>query len=367
MMNGNELNKILKQLKIDYLEFMQQTLTFFEPNKTGVLFSLLMEQDYLNQDQIMSLTGFSRTTVSDTLNKLMEQNSIFPVLQTRKITDKKKYYYCPLDFSQYMKTFVSTTFTISDFNIEFIPSLLHELKKIDPPTEKSNHVKGILEFYIKITCYFRAILDNFNMDWENFVKNPNYKPDIDKLSKIAHRYLIEHTQKEEKIDKIQNIKSINEIINIIVNKSLSLQSLVGRKKELGAILHTLFFEPEPITQDEIIKITNLSRSTISENLSDLVSMGFVETTKKPKDRKKYFKPKFKLQEYGISRMQLSNRVIDRIVLVLKNKFLKDLEGLPKNKETAKLEEFFKQNVEVYQSMKKYITIYFEAIKSLLET
>ena len=100
--------KTLLQLKMDYLQFMEQinhSSFAIDPNQTGVLFALLMENDYLTQEQLIELTGFSRTTISETISELSNVTSKYPVLQTRKPRDKKKYYYCPLDIEQYIRTF----------------------------------------------------------------------------------------------------------------------------------------------------------------------------------------------------------------------------------------------------------------------
>lgn len=54
--------------------------------------------------------------------------------------------------------------------------------------------------------------------------------------------------------------SIEKIERDFIEKSMESQNILGRRRELSAILHTLILENEPITQDDIINLTNYSRS-----------------------------------------------------------------------------------------------------------
>ena len=117
MNKGNQLEQ-LNQLKIDYIEFMKQIHEWSESTIIAVLYTILMEGDYLTQEQIMFYTGFSRTVVSDTLAKLTAVTSKYPVMQTRKPGDKKKYYYCPYSFEQYISSLIVTASEVVDVNFE---------------------------------------------------------------------------------------------------------------------------------------------------------------------------------------------------------------------------------------------------------
>ncbi|MFX1508522.1 MAG: hypothetical protein ACFFDC_20770, partial [Promethearchaeota archaeon] len=116
-------------IKRNYLVFMEQTLTWFDPNLIRILFVLLMEGEALDQDQIIELTELNRATVSATLSRLTDSTSKFLVLQTRKKGQRKKYQ-CPQKLAVYFRTLLIEGLEVTKFSLEQVPILIHRLDSL---------------------------------------------------------------------------------------------------------------------------------------------------------------------------------------------------------------------------------------------
>ncbi|MBD3190873.1 MAG: hypothetical protein GF308_09530 [Candidatus Heimdallarchaeota archaeon] len=363
-MEGQTAKTIL-QLKIDYLEFMEQMLDWFEPTFTGVLFALLLEQDYLTQEEIMKLTGFSRGTVSETLNQLTDITSKYPVLQTRKPDKKQKYYYCPLDFKEYMKRFIASSLELATINLDFLPQFLYRINQLNQDNPEVQYVKGIFDYYISVTELFCLVIDSFKGDWEKQLGDRDYKKKFIDQLKIKMSIIKDETSKKEQY--IEKKDSLHNIKKDFITFIQELYSSVGRKREFGAVLLALFLERGPVTQDDLIATLGYSRSTISEALTELMKVQIVKVIKKPKDRKKYYQPAMDLNSFAFLRIERMKRIIDKIMMVLENKFLTEINGIKNNKtEKERLKTFFKENIQAYQLLKEYSLFHFNAVQEILK-
>lgn len=363
-MSSTEHQKLL-QLKINYLNYMKQVLNWNEPNLTSILFALLMERDYLTQDDLIKLTGLSRAAVSETLTTITSTNSIYPVLKTKKPNDKKNYYYCPMDFEHYMQALIANALETTDVNIQYLPELIARIDSLKNQNSKASHIRKILVFYLSVTIYYKEITQQFKDEWKEFLKDELYKTKIDEKLSLLTKQL------DDEMDKIDYPKvtiandSIENIERDFIEKSIESQNSLGRRRELSTILHTLILESDPITQDDIINLTGYSRSTISESLGFLVKANIVSIVKKPKDRKKYFKQKLNLSEYSATRFQMALQAISRIETMIRTEFIPALKQLniPENQKKH-YNSFFLQNIDSYNMMRDYMSIFFEMIFAL---
>ena len=360
-------NKQLLQLKINYLEFMQQILERFEPRITKVLFSILMERDYITQEQIMLLTGLKRSVVSETLGELTSQTSRFPILQTRKANDNKKYYYSPLDFNQYIKTFFTAAIDNAIFNIDFFPKMLRRLNTLTTRDNQAVYLEEVFAFFLLISKYYLALTKAINEDWEDFVRNPHQLPEFSQQMDEIDREFDDLISKIKSTSSKKNPNdSLIKIKKKYIDANLEAITPLGRRRESAAVLQTLFLENQPVTQDDIMKITDYSRSTVSESLTKLIERNLIEVVKLPKIRKKYYKIKFSLIGYGFAQFNRSIQTLDRIVLMIEQNFLAELGTVGGSKDEKKsLEKFFQENITAYKLMKDYMTSYHQTIADRL--
>jgi DNA-binding transcriptional regulator GbsR (MarR family) len=355
----NSTPKELNQLKIDYINFMKQSLRFDEENTISILFTLLMEQDYLTQDQIMEITGLSRAAVSETL-KIIISNTNLPILKTRKQDSKKNYYYAPFLFDQYIKNYLLQSLPLIDLHMSVVPNFIHRLEQISEESLEKKRFENYLMVTLLVSQYYKVLSKNINDVWDNYQKNPNYKLTLSKEFHNMKTDLTELIQSETK--KSYPSENLRNIKKDFINYAMNTQIPYGRSRELSMIGLIVLFEPHAVTQDYLIDFTNYGRSTVSEALSRLVRYNFVEIVKKPDDRKKYYKTKYTILDYAINRFKESVKIIDGILFTLKNNFLKRIQSLKVDEEVKKkYHEFFNLNIKSYGIISKIINIYFTAV------
>lgn len=345
---------------------MRQTLKWNEENSVCVLHSLLLEQDYLTQDQIIELTGLSRTAVSETL-KILIDNTSLPILQTRKPDSKKNYYYCPFSFDQYVKYYLLQSIQLTISNLKAIPIFLFRLESIKEDSIEKKHLEKYLRVNLLITYYYNELADDINTIWEKFQENPNFKLTLTnelKGSNLDIENLVKETTKDMQPVEADTLIKIK---HDFVKYSMETQTAYGRSRELTSISHALVIEPNSVTQDYLIEFTKYGRSTVSEALTKLVKLDSVEIVKKSKDRKKYYKTKYSLIDYVIIRTKASIRTIEGIIMILNENFIRRAHSLSVDvKIKNKYIDFFNINIKSYKRFSNIIEIYFTTIFDKLE-
>ncbi|MHA1984583.1 MAG: hypothetical protein ACW967_09530, partial [Candidatus Hodarchaeales archaeon] len=158
--------------------------------------------------------------------------------------------------------------------------------------------------------------------------------------------------------------SLDDIKRDFVNEMMKLGqgSSSGTNKELAFAFFLLYIEKDPITQDNIIKITKSRRAAVSEALSMLVRQNFAKVVKKENDRKKYYAPQQELMTFMSARLQLSRHKINQIELVMNSRFIPELEKLDvENSEKAELIKFFMDTGHYHQKIGKWMSDMFNFI------
>jgi DNA-binding transcriptional regulator GbsR (MarR family) len=338
----------LLQLKIDYLAFMEQVhgALGFEPNLISVLFSLLMEGDYITQDRIMELTGFSRTTVSETLKKLTDPSSSFPVLATRRPGDRRKFYYCPLGIDDYVMTFFTSATAASDFSDEILHEMLARLDALDSEAPEALHVRKFFSYLLGVLTLIHDLLEYTRTHMERFSKDPDYVPKFTDED-------ITFTEREQPEPPASRFRprendSLLDIKREYIKETLEHASPVGRRREIAAVSLALILSADPVTQEEIMEVTGYGRSTVSENLAKIEELNVLSVVKKPGDRKKYYRSIVKLQGYGTQKFQMQQHGYGQIERMIEERFLPELRKIPGSllgKE--RMERFLKENVRAY--------------------
>jgi DNA-binding transcriptional regulator GbsR (MarR family) len=338
----------LLQLKIDYLAFMEQVhgALGFEPNLISILFSLLMEGGYITQDRIMELTGFSRTTVSETLKKLTDPSSSFPVLATRRPGDRRKFYYCPLGIDDYVMTFFTSASAASDFSEEILHEMLARLDTLGSEAPEALHVKKFFSYLLGVLILIKDLLDYQRIHIERFSKDPNYVPKFTEEAFAALKR--EHPEPPARTFRPRKNDTLLEIKREYIRETLEHASPIGRRREIGAISLALILSADPATQEEIMEVTGYSRSTVSENLAKIEEMNVLNVVKKPGDRKKYYRSMVKLGGYGTQKFQSQRSGYGQIGRMIEGRFLPELgkiPGSPPGKE--RMECFLNENIRAY--------------------
>jgi DNA-binding transcriptional regulator GbsR (MarR family) len=355
-MSGDPDEQSLLQLKIDYLAFMEQVHAAlgFEPNLIAVLFSLLVEGDYITQDRVMELTGLGRSTVSETLKKLTDPSSRFLVLVTRRPGDRRKFYYCPLGFDEYVMTFFTSATSASDFSGEICREMLARLDDLGLDDREARHVRTFLTYLLDVVVLIQDLLGYTGSHLDKYFKEPGYTPRFTEEAFATMR----KERPEPPSPRLKPIEgdSLLAIKRDYIRDTLEKAAPIGRRREIGAVSLALILSADPVTQEEIMEVTGYGRSTVSENLAKIEELNVLSVVKKPGDRKKYYRSTLRLEGYGTQKFQIQRSGYGQIVRMIEGRFLPELRKIPGAvAEKERLERFFQENIRAYGLIIQYIS------------
>ena len=352
------------QLKIDYVQYMMQlyNVMAYDETTTGILFALMIE-NYLTADDLEILTGLSKPTITKALSRISIMFSEFPVIQTKKPQDKKKYYYCPLSLEPYIKHNFLAVMTASEVSLEFIPKLLSRLNALSPRRSAITHVwRTLLYLYVAI-YYYKEIFTKCEPLIDQMLQNADYSPDFPSLLKEI-QFNLSLPEIEVKDDSLLNIKR-----DFITNMLELSSELIGGEVELISVFLAMFLENEPITQDEIMLVTRSNRTKVSQALSKMEELNVVKVIKKTGDRKKYYKGAPSLEDYGVGKLGRVQGYYAQIQMMMQKKFLPELERITvteEKKEKDRLTKFFEDNIFYYNVFIRFSTVMHEAMREELQ-
>jgi len=367
-MSEDSNEKALLQLKIDYLAFMEQVhgALGFEPNLIAVLFSLLLERDYITQDRIMELTGLSRTTVSETLKKLADPFSSFPVLTTRRPGDRRKFYYCPLGIDDYVMTFFTSATAASDFSEEILHEMKARLDALGSETPEVIHVRTFFTYLLDVLILIQDLMEYTRINMERFSEDTDYIPKFTAEDFTAIER--EHPEPPARMFKPRKDDSLLDIKREYIRETLEHASPVGRRREIAAVSLALILSADPMNQEGIMEVTGYSRSTVSENLAKIEELNVLSVVKKPGDRKKYYRSMLRLEGYGTQKFQIQRSGYGQIERMIEGRFLPELRkisGNPAGKE--RMERFLEENIRAYRLILEYISFLHDFMLKRTET
>jgi DNA-binding transcriptional regulator GbsR (MarR family) len=341
------------QVKIDYVQYMMQVykVMAYDEATTGILFSLLIESpNYLTSKTLETFTGFAGSTISETLSKIKTSMGDFPILVTKKPNDRTKYYYTPVSFEYFMKRNFLIMMEATELSLDFIPSLVARLDALSVSPASSDSIAYIREtmiFFYSAVYYYNEIFGKTPALLEELLSNPDFDPNFTALAKQVEIPPFQAISVPEN-DSLLNIKRSF----ILKMKNLS-KELLGGNEELIATFLVLILENDPITQDEIMRIGESSRAPVSRALAVMEELKIVQISKKPGDRKKYYKSVSKLQDYGGGKLTRVLGYYSQIQMMMRTKFLPDLEkveprGNEEMKEKEKIRKFFEENLYFFE-------------------
>ncbi|MFW9991672.1 MAG: hypothetical protein ACFFD4_06400 [Candidatus Odinarchaeota archaeon] len=363
-MTENNTRSPFLQIKIDYISFMVQIykLMAYEEHTTGILFALLMESDYLTQEQLEVLTGYSKSTISEVLSHLQNIIGEFPILQTRKPGDRKKYYYCPSSLEQYAKSGFLSAVKASKASVDFIPPLLARLEALGPKTPAILHVKHILSYTFRTTHYYHSVGSSAGEILDKLFEDSDFTPDFQTLLARARESLPGFDPLHVEGDSLEKIKEE------FVNKLLKLSSeMMGGKEELIKLFLVLYLEHKPVTQEDLMELTHYGRAKVSQALNTVLELKVVQMVKKPRDRKKYYEMAMPFENYASGKLTRTKQYYAQIQSMLKKRIIPELSKIHvKNEEDEaekeRLESYFQENVRAYQIFDKFATLIHSAVQ-----
>lgn len=354
------------QVKIDYVQYMMQIykLMAYEETTTGIIFSLMME-NYLTADDLEILTGFTKPTITKALSRISIILDKFPIIQTKKPHDRKKYYYCPISLESYVKyNFLAVT-TMSELSLEFIPGLISRLNAITPQISNISHIRRTLLYFYTAVYYYKEVIEKSETLLNQMFTTPESTPDFSTLlKKVKFSYIPQGLVPEE--DTLLDIK--RDFIKYLLNMS---SELIGGNEELISVFLALFLENEPVTQDDLIEVTRESRTKVSQALSMMEELQVVQVIKKPGHRKKFYKGAATIETYGVGKLGRVQGYYAQIQMMMQKKFLPDLEKITATEEKAKkekerLRKFFEDNIFYYSIFIRFSTAMHEALGNKLK-
>ncbi|MFX1516823.1 MAG: hypothetical protein ACFFC6_10960 [Promethearchaeota archaeon] len=343
------------QLKIDYVQYMMQlyNVMAYDETTTGILFALMIE-NYLTADDLEILTGLSKPTIAKALSRISIMFSEFPVIQTKKPHDKKKYYYCPLSLEPYIKYNFLAVMTASEISLEFMPRLLSRLDALSPRTSAITHVwRTLLYLYVAI-YYYSEIFTKCEPLIDQMLQNADFTPDFSSFLKEI-QFNLSLPEIEANDDTLLDIK------RYFITNMLELSSeIIGGEQELISVFLAMFLEDEPITQDEIMLVTRSNRTKVSQALSKMEELNVVKVIKKTGDRKKYYKGAPSLEDYGVGKLGRVQGYYTQIQMMMQKKFLPELVKITvteekEKKEKERLTKFFEENIFYYDVFIRFST------------
>ena len=337
-------------IKRNYLIFMEQTLTWFDPNLVRILFALLMEGEALDQNQIIELTELNRATVSETLSRLTDSTSKFLVLQTRKKGERKKYQ-CLQKLAVYFRTLLIEGLEVTKFSLEQVPLLIHRLDALPSQNPENLRVRRFLNEYWEFSNYFHFTVAYFQNNLEKFVKNPDSISQF--IGNISSKDTKDFNFAGSKYDLISKDSLERIKKDFIEDQAANQSAAVGKKKELVMISLLFFVEEKPLTQDYIIRITGYSRSTVSVTLKTLIRLNILQVIKKRKDRRKFYKLKYTLTENLFNTVKQFRHIFSHAKEIIQVQFQSSLEKIKENGEKEKLLTFLEENIRFFELFEDY--------------
>ena len=358
------------QLKIDYVSFMVQmfNLMAYEEDTTGVLFALLMENDYLSLNQLKTLTGATKSTITQLLSHPTVVTGEFPILETRKPGKRDKFYYCPVSFEFYIKRNFTAALTTSQGTMDFIPALVARVNTLPNQSDSTQYVKQTLNLLRIATYLYGYVIQSSENLLEDIFQDSNNIPDFKPILKEALANIPSIPNPPQiKNDSLTMIKK--EFIEQMM--VLSREIISGNEESIKLFL-VLYLEDQPVTQEYLCKITGFSRGKISQILSNAIDLKVVNVIKKPKDRKKYYKMQAPAQEYGAGKLIRVKQYYAQIDHMINSRFLPEVQKIDvgKNKEyleeKRKFSEFLKENIDSFRILDRFATVFHTSISDELK-
>ncbi len=296
----------LEKIKREFVKFMEENRRGepYPRNFLGCLVSILVEPEPISQERIEELTGYSRTTIILTLQKIQ---LLFPLRTVRKRGDRKHYYEYEGSPERFILDLWQRRVEAQALDIEHIELMK---KKVEEKSTTDPAISRFLDYLSNMHLYLRIIHSSRQniirvfsevIDAESFDNLQFHELDVLKKGKLADflaglkeisfksdlSHLDKKTLKEYLHLKNEYFTGIKANPNPLYSQSVANQVLV---------LHNILLEGF-ITQKQIEKSTLLPRSTISEILTHALGIGVIKLTKQEGSRIKWYSSSMSFIEF----------------------------------------------------------------------
>lgn len=290
------LNDVKQEFVNQLDEFGRENL--LNKNFLGTLTAAIMEGRAVTQDEIMKITGYGRSTVSQTLG-LLQQDGF--VREIRKRGSRKKYFEAVIRIQDVLFLLVSKKFEAIRKNLLFVKPFIQRLEALE-----CDHIE--VEFFLNFLYAVQSLLQIFVEliveQYEAYPKiiknNISNLDDIRRMKDLASKELSISDFDEHLLDsngtQYKNAEKRNpkrtELDEIKKDFLFEIEQLLiqSRKSyESALIIYVVFFDYYAVNQDRLMEMTGYARSTISETLSQLKAINFIQEYKIKGDRHNYYR------------------------------------------------------------------------------
>lgn len=365
-MKSETVKEEFLQFKIDFIQFLTQIYEKFgyEPHFTGVLFSLLMEEQPLSINDIFDRTLIKKSLIKKVITDSNEVYNPFTIYKTKKREDSKNdYYYISVKLEEYINQQITTGIDIIKFNVDFIPELIARVDAVKGDKTVINSLRKSLVFFYTFFTYYVKIIKELNNSFGS--KLEDFLASINKINVEIKNSVLEIPQNIN-FDPKDTVNNIKRDFIAIIRSWEEITVKIGKTKlpmTPALVIYAIWLENEPTTQEKLMDITTYSRATISEVLKKLSNQGIVASTRNFKTKRKYFSLNNGLEGFIKIRLEGFNHFYKQVYLMSDKKFLPELEELEvSTKEKNELKNFILRLSELF----RISVTYFEAIVNNLE-
>ncbi len=294
----------LEDVKRDFIRYMEEVHAAnpYPRNFIGCIMAISAESQPVSQDRIVELTGYSQSTVSIALQKILLLLSIGTV---KKIGDRKIYYRYEDPATSFVLDILQRRIDVQDIDFNLVDSIL---KKTNDLNEENTAIIRFRTYLENTRLYLHLIHKTRSASVEPFkhalatASHDDLKlQDAGAISKgPLAEFLLKLKEVTSKTDDELSVLAVGTSSDLILLKN---EYFTGIKTYLNplfsqvianqlAVVHCILLEGD-VTQDQIELVTLLPRSTISEVLAHAVNRGIVKTTG---SRPKYYRPLVSLSD-----------------------------------------------------------------------
>ena len=346
----------LEKIKRDFIQFMEEAHggNPYPRNFYGCLLSIIIEPEPVSQARIMELTGFSQATVSLTIQKIQ---LLFPIRTIKRVGERKRYYVYD-DPNRFVLDLTLKRTEVQDLDTRFIHPILKqaeiELKKNPASRRFVDYLNNLLLYLdlihkirLKNAEIFEQAISDGSLDTtgllsKSMLKQKPFSDFLTQLKQASNEYDKLSHEEERASDEIQTLKNeyligIKSNFNPLYSQALANQFM---------LVHCVIMEGR-VTQQQIVDLTNLPRSTVSELLSETEQRGLIKVTKKSGSRVKYYEPRILLTDLMLGYF---DRVANYIDMTRKrlSEFARMTRKVGSSEKSKKLLDFLKSLENVYK-------------------
>lgn len=244
------------------------------------LSAVAFSPDGITQDDLIVLTGGSRTRISSTLS-FLRSTGLIKIIKIPLI--RKKYYQLNIPLNDIYRSFFGYLQKKYEENTSFIEKVLSSLQSLKNSSEilELSHFKNFLEDFIKINSlgiYFSRKFKNRSLNFPKLNSDLQSKY-MKKLSVVAKATISQTSHNSPFSPSSKPSHELDTIKQSYFQQLRALYEKIDRKGLYIALIHVISIEVDAPTQERLMTLTNLPRSTLSEALSKIEADGLIKSVK----------------------------------------------------------------------------------------